>query len=141
MSQSELSDTSVAGEERESLVQDWEEQPEVVISKLWKKMEEINEKLDKLNGGDQPKGSEQKQVWDDENDLPGCPETSKIIKKLKSAEDQGKKRIPTRAVMQIWGCSRQRALDVMDELDMKHEKIDKKNLGGNKGSYLYWRQN
>lgn len=139
MSQSELSDTSVAGESRENIIQDWEEQPEVVISKLYSKMEEIEDKLDKAVGGDQPDGKDQIQVWNHEQDIPGDPKIFQLIKELRNTNDQGLNRLSTAQIEQIVERKRTRTLEIMSELASNHDKIVMKNHGGNKGKYLYWK--
>lgn len=114
-------------------------QVKVNQEKLERKFEEIQNQLDKAVGGSQPSGDNQLDVWDEELEQPGDPVIVEVIKKAKKTDDSGLRRIPVGKIEDMIDRSRTRTLDVMRELARKHDRLKFKNLGGNKGSYLYYK--
>ena len=105
-----------------------------------KNQKNIERKLDKAigNANGQPNAEDHVEVWNDEQDLPGDIRIGKVIKEARKPGRRGLKRIQVGKIEQIVGRKRTRTLEIMRKLDRKHENLKYKNLGGNKGSYLYW---
>ena len=99
----------------------------------------MEKKLDKAigNANGQPDAEDHIEVWNDEQDLPGDIRIGKVIKEAKTGR-RGVRRIQVGKVEQIVGRKRTRTLEIMRELDRKHENLRYENRGGNKGSYLYY---
>ena len=104
-----------------------------------KNQKNIERKLDKAigNANGQPDAEDHLEVWNDEQDLPGDIRIGKVIKEAKTGR-RGVRRIQVGKVEQIVGRKRTRTLEIMRELDRKHENLRYENRGGNKGSYLYY---
>jgi hypothetical protein len=111
------------------------------IKQLKKNQKNIEKKLDKAigNANGQPDAEDQIEVWDDEEGLPADIRIAKVIKEAKKAGDNKLRRIQVGKVEEILGRKRTRTLEIMRKLDRKHENLTYKNLGGNKGSYLYYK--
>jgi hypothetical protein len=109
--------------------------------KIEKNQKNIEKKLDKAigNANGQPDAEDQIEVWDDEEGLPADIRIAKVIKEAKKAGDNKLRRIQVGKVEEILGRKRTRTLEIMRKLDRKHENLTYKNLGGNKGSYLYYK--
>jgi hypothetical protein len=60
------------------------------------------------------------------------------MKEAKKPGRNGIRGIQVGEVEQIVGRKRTRTLEIMRKLDRKHDNLKYKNMGGNKGSYLYW---
>ena len=105
-----------------------------------KNQKNIERKLDKAigNANGQPDAEDHLEVWNDEQDLPGDIRIGKVIKEAKKPGRRGIRGIQVGKMEQILGRKRTRTLEIMRELDRKHENLNYKNRGGNKGSYLYW---
>ena len=110
------------------------------IKQLKINQKNMEKKLDKAigNANGQPDAEDHIEVWNDEQDLPGDIRIGKVIKEAKKPERGGVRRIQVGKMEQILGRKRTRTLEIMRELDRKHENLNYKNRGGNKGSYLYW---
>ena len=110
------------------------------IKQLKINQKNMEKKLDKAigNANGQPDAEDHIEVWKDEQDLPGDIRIGKVIKEAKKPERGGVRRIQVAKIEQILGRKRTRTLEIMRELDRKHENLNYKNRGGNKGSYLYW---
>jgi hypothetical protein len=108
--------------------------------KIEKNQKNIEKKLDKAlgNANGQPDAEDHIEVWDDEEGLPADIRIAKVIKQAKKPERGGLRRIHVGEVEQIVGRKRTRTLEIMRKLDRKHENLRYENLGGNKGSYLYY---
>jgi hypothetical protein len=106
-----------------------------------KNQKNIEKKLDKAigNANGQPDAEDQIEVWNDEKDVPIDKRIVKVIKEAKKAGDNKLRRVQVGKVEEILGRKRTRTLEIMRKLDRKHENLKYKNLGGNKGSYLYWK--
>jgi hypothetical protein len=104
-----------------------------------KNQKNIERKLDKAigNANGQPDAEDHIEVWNDQQDLPGDIRIGKVIKEAKTGR-RGVRRIQVGKVEQIVGRKRTRTLEIMRELDRKHENLRYENRGGNKGSYLYY---
>ena len=109
------------------------------IKQLKINQKNMEKKLDKAigNANGQPDAEDHIEVWNDEQDLPGDIRIGKVIKEAKTGR-RGVRRIQVGKMEQILGRKRTRTLEIMRELDRKHENLNYKNRGGNKGSYLYW---
>jgi len=105
-----------------------------------KNQKNIERKLDKAigNANGQPDSEDHVEVWNDEQDLPGDIRIGKVIKEARKPGRRGLKRIQVGKIEQIVGRKRTRTLEIMRELDRKHENLKYENRGGNKGSYLYY---
>ena len=105
-----------------------------------KNQKNIERKLDKAigNANGQPDAEDHLEVWNDEQDLPGDIRIGKVIKEAKKPGRRGIRGIQVGKMEQILGRKRTRTLEIMRELDRKHENLNYKNRGGNKGSYLYY---
>ena len=105
-----------------------------------KNQKNIEKKLDKAigNANGQPDAEDHLEVWNDEQDLPGDIRIGKVIKEAKKPGRRGIRGIQVGKMEQILGRKRTRTLEIMRELDRKHENLKYKNRGGNKGSYLYY---
>jgi len=68
-----------------------------------------------------------------------CHALQGVVAYNRLAELYQLRRIQVGKVEQILGRKRTRTLEIMRKLDRKHENLKYKNLGGNKGSYLYWK--
>jgi hypothetical protein len=110
------------------------------IKQLKKNQKNIEKKLDKAlgNANGQPDAEDQIEVWNDEQDVPSDIRIGKVIKEAKKPGRKGIRGIQVGKVEQILGRKRTRTLEIMRKLDRKHENLKYKNMGGNKGSYLYW---
>ena len=110
------------------------------IKQLKKNQKNIEKKLDKAigNANGQPDAEDHIEVWNEEQDVPGDRRIGKVIKEAKKPGRRGIKRIQVAKIEQIVGRKRTRTLEIMRELDRKHENLNYKNRGGNKGSYLYY---
>jgi len=108
--------------------------------KIEKNQKNIEKKLDKAigNANGQPDAEDQIEVWNDEQDVPSDIRIGKVIKEAKKPGRKGIRGIQVGKVEQILGRKRTRTLEIMRKLDRKHENLKYKNMGGNKGSYLYW---
>ena len=109
------------------------------IKQLKINQKNMEKKLDKAigNANGQPDAEDHIEVWNDEQDLPGDIRIGKVIKEAKTGR-RGVRRIQVGKVEQIVGRKRTRTLEIMRELDRKHENLRYENRGGNKGSYLYY---
>jgi len=110
------------------------------IKQLKINQKNMEKKLDKAigNANGQPDAEDHLEVWNDEQDLPGDIRIGKVIKEAKKPGRRGIRGIQVGKMEQILGRKRTRTLEIMRELDRKHENLNYKNRGGNKGSYLYW---
>ena len=110
------------------------------IKQLKINQKNMEKKLDKAigNANGQPDAEDHLEVWNDEQDLPGDIRIGKVIKEARKPERGGVRGIHVGTVEQIVGRKRTRTLEIMRELDRKHQNLKYKNRGGNKGSYLYW---
>jgi len=108
--------------------------------KIEKNQKNIEKKLDKAigNANGQPDAEDHIEVWNDQQDSPGDIRIAKVIKQARKPERGGLTRIQVGEIEQIVGRKRTRTLEIMRELDRKHENLKYENLGGNKGSYLYY---
>jgi len=109
------------------------------IKQLKINQKNMEKKLDKAigNANGQPDAEDHIEVWNDEQDLPGDIRIGKVIKEAKTGR-RGVRRIQVGKMEQILGRKRTRTLEIMRELDRKHENLRYENRGGNKGSYLYY---
>jgi len=110
------------------------------IKQLKINQKNMEKKLDKAigNANGQPDAEDHLEVWNDKQDLPGDIRIGKVIKEARKPGRRGIKRIQVAKIEQILGRKRTRTLEIMRELDRKHENLNYKNRGGNKGSYLYY---
>jgi len=110
------------------------------IKQLKINQKNMEKKLDKAigNANGQPDAEDHLEVWNDEQDLPGDIRIGKVIKEAKKPGRRGIRGIQVGKMEQILGRKRTRTLEIMRELDRKHENLNYKNRGGNKGSYLYY---
>ena len=110
------------------------------IKQLKINQKNIERKLDKAigNANGQPDAEDHVEVWNDEQDTPGDIRIGKVIKEARKPGRRGLKRIQVGKIEQIVGRKRTRTLEIMRELDRKHENLKYENRGGNKGSYLYY---
>lgn len=129
----ELSDKSVAGEERQNKLEDYSRKA------VMEKLDRIEKKLDKRTGNSegQPDGKDQITVW--KNGGPGHPKIGKVIAAAKQQDSDQLQRASAGEIETILERSRSRTLEIMRELDREHPDLEFKNFGGNRGSYLYWR--
>jgi len=109
------------------------------IKQLKINQKNMEKKLDKAigNANGQPDAEDHIEVWNEEQDVPGDIRISKVIKEAKTGR-RGVRCIQVGKVEQIVGRKRTRTLEIMRELDRKHENLRYENRGGNKGSYLYY---
>ena len=105
-----------------------------------KNQKNIERKLDKAigNANGQPDAEDHIEVWNDEREAVTDIRIAKVIKEAKKPGRRGIRGIQVGKMEQILGRKRTRTLEIMRELDRKHENLNYKNRGGNKGSYLYW---
>ena len=110
------------------------------IKQLKINQKNMEKKLDKAigNANGQPDAEDHLEVWNDEQDLPGDIRIGKVIKEAKKPGRRGIRGIQVGKMEQILGRKRTRTLEIMRELDRKHENLRYENRGGNKGSYLYY---
>jgi len=110
------------------------------IKQLKINQKNMERKLDKAigNANGQPDAEDHVEVWNDEQDAPGDIRIAKVIKEAKKPGRRGIRGIQVGKMEQILGRKRTRTLEIMRKLDRKHENLNYKNRGGNKGSYLYW---
>jgi hypothetical protein len=108
--------------------------------KIEKNQKNIEKKLDNAlgNANAQPDAEDQIEVWNDEQDAPADIRIAKVMKEAKKPGRKGIRGIQVGEVEQILGRKRTRTLEIMRKLDRKHDNLKYKNMGGNKGSYLYW---
>ena len=111
------------------------------IKQLKKNQKNIERKLDKAigNANGQPDSEDHIEVWNDEREAVTDIRIAKVIKEAKKPGRRGIRGIQVGKMEQILGRKRTRTLEIMRELDRKHENLKYKNRGGNKGSYLYWK--
>ena len=109
------------------------------IKQLKINQKNMEKKLDKAigNANGQPDAEDHVEVWNDEQDTPGDIRIGKVIKEAKTGR-RGIRGIQVGKMEQILGRKRTRTLEIMRELDRKHENLRYENRGGNKGSYLYY---
>ena len=110
------------------------------IKQLKKNQKNIERKLDKAigNANGQPDAEDHIEVWNDEREAVTDIRIAKVIKEAKKPGRRGIRGIQVGKMEQILGRKRTRTLEIMRELDRKHENLRYENRGGNKGSYLYW---
>ena len=110
------------------------------IQQLKINQKNIERKLDKAigNANGQPDAEDHLEVWNDEREAVTDRRIAKVIKEAKKPGRRGVRGIQVGKMEQILGRKRTRTLEIMRELDRKHENLNYKNRGGNKGSYLYW---
>ena len=110
------------------------------IKQLKINQKNIERKLDKAigNANGQPDAEDHIEVWNDEREAVTDIRIAKVIKEAKKPGRRGIRGIQVGKIEQILGRKRTRTLEIMRELDRKHENLNYKNRGGNKGSYLYW---
>jgi len=110
------------------------------IKQLKINQKNMEKKLDKAigNANGQPDAEDHIEVWNEEQDVPGDIRISKVIKEAKKPGRRGIRGIQVGKMEQILGRKRTRTLEIMRELDRKHENLRYENRGGNKGSYLYY---
>jgi hypothetical protein len=110
------------------------------IKQLKINQKNIEKKLDKAigNANGQPDAEDHIEVWNDEREAVTDIRIAKVIKEAKKPGRRGIRGIQVGKIEQILGRKRTRTLEIMRELDRKHENLNYKNRGGNKGSYLYW---
>jgi hypothetical protein len=110
------------------------------IKQLKINQKNMEKKLDKAigNANGQPDAEDHIEVWNDEREAVTDIRIAKVIKEAKKPGRRGIRGIQVGKIEQILGRKRTRTLEIMRELDRKHENLNYKNRGGNKGSYLYW---
>ena len=110
------------------------------IKQLKINQKNMERKLDKAigNANGQPDAEDHIEVWNDEREAVTDIRIAKVIKEAKKPGRRGIRGIQVGKMEQILGRKRTRTLEIMRELDRKHENLNYKNRGGNKGSYLYW---
>jgi len=110
------------------------------IKQLKINQKNMEKKLDKAigNANGQPDAEDHIEVWNDEREAVTDIRIAKVIKEAKKPGRRGIRGIQVGKMEQILGRKRTRTLEIMRELDRKHENLNYKNRGGNKGSYLYW---
>ena len=110
------------------------------IKQLKINQKNMEKKLDKAigNANGQPDAEDHIEVWNDEREAVTDIRIAKVIKEAKKPGRRGIRGIQVGKMEQILGRKRTRTLEIMRELDRKHENLNYKNRGGNKGSYLYY---
>jgi hypothetical protein len=110
------------------------------IKQLKINQKNIEKKLDKAigNANGQPDAEDHIEVWNEEREAVTDIRIAKVIKQAKKPERGGLRRIHVGEIEQILGRKRTRTLQIMRKLDRKAKNLKYENLGGNKGSYLYY---
>ena len=110
------------------------------IKQLKINQKNMEKKLDKAigNANGQPDAEDHIEVWNDEREAVTDIRIAKVIKEAKKPGRRGIRGIQVGKMEQILGRKRTRTLEIMRELDRKHENLRYENRGGNKGSYLYY---
>ena len=110
------------------------------IKQLKINQKNMEKKLDKAigNANGQPDAEDHIEVWNEEREAVTDIRIAKVIKEAKKPGRRGIRGIQVGKMEQILGRKRTRTLEIMRELDRKHENLRYENRGGNKGSYLYY---
>ena len=110
------------------------------IKQLKINQKNMEKKLDKAigNANGQPDAEDHIEVWNEEREAVTDIRIAKVIKEAKKPGRRGIRGIQVGKIEQILVRKRTRTLEIMRKLDRKHENLNYKNRGGNKGSYLYW---